>query len=50
LFNDIIRTIQEREMIWTRHVPHMREMVNMYRILVGKLKGGGHFENLGVDV
>jgi hypothetical protein len=28
----------------------MREMVNMYRILVGKLKGGDHFENLGVIV
>jgi hypothetical protein len=37
------------QMKWTRLVAHMRETVNMYRILVGKLKGD-HFENLGVDV
>jgi hypothetical protein len=28
----------------------MTEIVNMYRILVRKLKGGDHFTNLGVDM
>jgi acyl-coenzyme A synthetase/AMP-(fatty) acid ligase len=34
----VIRMIKSRRMKWTRHVAHMREKRNAYRILVRKLE------------
>jgi hypothetical protein len=36
---DIIRQIKSRRMRWAEHVAHMGEGRNMYRVLMGKLKG-----------
>jgi hypothetical protein len=36
---DIVRQIRSRKMRWVGHVPTMGEGRNVYRILVGKLKG-----------
>jgi hypothetical protein len=33
---NIIMVIESQKMRWTGHVAHMREMRNMYKILVGK--------------
>jgi hypothetical protein len=38
---DIIRQIKSRRMRWAVHVARMGEGRNMYRVLVGKLKGKG---------
>jgi len=34
-----VRLIKSRRMRWTRHVAHMGEMRNAYKILVGKPEG-----------
>jgi hypothetical protein len=36
---DIVRQIKLRIMSWARHVAHMGEGRNVYRVLVGKPKG-----------
>jgi hypothetical protein len=33
----------------TEHVARIGEMINAYNILVGKLKGRDHLEDLGID-
>jgi hypothetical protein len=38
---DIIRQIKLRRMRWARHVAHMGEGRNVYRVLVGKPEGQG---------
>jgi hypothetical protein len=35
----IIRVIKSRRMRWVGHLPHMGEMINAYRIFVGKPEG-----------
>jgi hypothetical protein len=35
----IIRRIKSRRRMWAGHVARMREKINAYGILVGKLKG-----------
>jgi hypothetical protein len=36
---NIIRVIKSRMIIWVRHVAQMRDMRNVYKILVRKLDG-----------
>jgi hypothetical protein len=36
-------TVESRRMKWTRHVAHIVEMTNAYKILGGNLKGRYHF-------
>jgi hypothetical protein len=32
-----------------RHVARMRDWTNAYTVLVGKLKGSDHLENISID-
>jgi hypothetical protein len=36
---NIVRVIKSRKMRWMGHVARMREMINTYKILVGKPEG-----------
>jgi hypothetical protein len=45
----IIRVKKSRRMRWARHAACMGEMKNIYKILVGNLKGRNLSEYLGVD-
>jgi hypothetical protein len=44
----IFKTIKSSRKRWPGHVGRMREMRNVYKILVGKLKGKYHSEDLDV--
>jgi hypothetical protein len=46
---NIIRVIKSRRMRWVGHVACMGYLTNAYRILVRRLKGEDHSENLGID-
>jgi hypothetical protein len=39
---DIIRQYKSRRMRWAGRVAHIEEERNLYRVLVGKLKGKRH--------
>jgi hypothetical protein len=45
----IVRVIKARRMRWAGHVVHMGEVRGAYNIWLGSLKGGDHWEDLGVD-
>ena len=36
---NIVRVIKSRRMRWAAHVAHMGEMIDLYRVLVGKHEG-----------
>jgi hypothetical protein len=36
-------------MVWARHMAQMGEMINEYRILLGKPEGKRPLQDLGVD-
>jgi len=46
---NIIRVIKSRRMRFEEHVTHTAEMKNAHKILVGRLEGKDHSEDLGVD-
>jgi hypothetical protein len=47
---DIIRQIKSRRIRWAGHVAHMGEGRNVYRVLVGKLRGKkDHLKDQGID-
>jgi hypothetical protein len=46
---NIIQVIKSRRMRLAGHVAHMGERRGMYRVLVGNLRKGDHFEHPGVD-
>jgi hypothetical protein len=45
----IIRQIKSKRMRWAGHVARMGEWRNIYRVLIGNLKGKYHLEGQGVD-
>jgi hypothetical protein len=45
----IIRVSKSRRVRWKGHAACVGEMRNAYKILVGKLEGRDHSEELGVD-
>jgi hypothetical protein len=45
----IVRVIKTRRLRWAGHVARMEELRGAYNILVGSLRGGDHWEDLGVD-
>jgi hypothetical protein len=46
---NIVRVIKSGRMRWTGRVAHMGEKRGVYRILVGKPEGKGHFRDPGID-
>jgi hypothetical protein len=46
---NIIRVIKSRRMRWAGHIARMRDIRNAYNIVVGKLEGKSHLEDLDVD-
>jgi hypothetical protein len=46
---NIIRVIKSRRMGWTVYVARIGELKNIYRIVIGNLRGRGHSEELEVD-
>jgi hypothetical protein len=46
---NVIRVIKSRGMKWAGLVACMREMRNAYKIMVGKVEGRDHSEELGID-
>jgi hypothetical protein len=47
---NILRVIKSRRMIWTGHVARTGQMKNVHNILVRKLKGRHHSEDVRVSV
>jgi hypothetical protein len=46
---NIIRVIKSRSIRWVKHTVRMREMINVYKILIGTSEGSiYHLEDLGV--
>ena len=45
----IVWVIKSRRMVWARHMAQMGEMINEYRILLGKPEGKRPLQDLGVD-
>jgi hypothetical protein len=45
----IVRAIKVRRMRWAGHVGRMGEVRGTYNVWLGSLKGGDHWEDLGVD-
>jgi hypothetical protein len=46
---NIVQVIKSRIMKWAGHVARMGERRGVYRVLVGKPQGKGHFRDPGVD-
>lgn len=46
---DIIKGIKLRRIRWTRFMPCMRKVTNLYKILVGKPEGT-RTQNIGIEV
>jgi hypothetical protein len=47
---NIIRVIKSRRMTRMVHIAHVGKIRNAYKILVGKLRGRDHLEDLSRDV
>jgi hypothetical protein len=45
----IIWVIESRRMTWAEHVACMGHRRGTYRVLVGRLEGKNHLEDLGID-